>query len=147
MKYNFDLVIVTILEFFLAIGAFIGGYSFIIDPTGVSMFTTDLRQYIILPDFFLPGLFLFVIFGIGTILFLIGLWMKYKIGWITAMLISVSELIWILIQIILLNSVGFIIWQLIIPAIAIMMITFLFIKKNRLKYYSNGKMILPKFYI
>ena len=147
MEYNFDLVIVTILEFFLAIGAIVGGYSLITDPTGISMFTRDLRQYIIVPDFFIPGLILFMVFGMGTILFLIGLWMKYKIGWISALLISVSELIWILLQIILLSSVGFIIWQFIIPIIAIMMIGFLLIKQNRLIYYSNGKLIMSKFNI
>ena len=147
MKYNIDLILITILEFLLGIGALVGGLSFLNDPTGVSMFEQDLRQYIIVPDFFIPGLILIFGFGICTFLFIMGLWLKYRIAWIGALIISLSELLWILIQLILLYSVGFIIWQLIIPAIAIITIIFLFIKQNREIYFTNAKMLFPKYHI
>ena len=147
MKLKLDLVLVTLLELLLAIGAIVGGYSMINDPTGVSMFKQDLRKYIIVPDFLLPGLFLFVGFGLCTFIFLIALWMNFRVGWVGAMLISVAELVWILVQIILLYEVGFIIWQLIIPAIAVVMIIFLTYNKNREFYFTNAKLILPKYNI
>ena len=147
MKYNIDLIFVSILEFLLGIGALIGGFSFINDPTGVSMFEQDLRQYIIVPDFFLPGLWLFFVFGVCTFLFLIGLWLKYRLAWIVGLSISIAELVWIVLQVILLSSVGFIIWQLIIPIIAIIMIIFLVLQQNRETYFINAKFLFLKYKI
>ena len=135
------------MRMILGIGALVGGYAMIDDPTGISFFKQDLREYIIVPDFFLPGLFLFIFFGLCTFVFLIGLWMNYRAGWILAMVISVTELLWILIQVILLYKVGFIIWQIIIPVIAVIMIFFLIYNKNRIIYFTNSKLILPKYNI
>ena len=144
MKYNLDLIGITILEMLLGIGAIFGGLSMIQDPSGVSMFQQDLTNLIIVPDFFLPGLWLFFVFGIGTFLFLGGIWSKYRIGWLLGLLISITELLWIALQFILLSSVGIIIWQVIIPAIAIIALIFLLMNQNRKIYFNNGKYLLPK---
>ena len=145
MKYDLDLIFITIFESIIAIGAFFGGISMLQDPTGVSMFKQDLTSYIIVPDFFLPGLWLLFVYCLGTFIFLIGLWFKYRFAWIIGVLISVSELVWIGIQLVLLYSVGFIYWQLIIPLIALVALIFLLINQNRSKYYSNGKLVIPKY--
>ena len=145
MKYNIDLVIFTILELIIGLGAFIGGIIMIQDPTGKTMFKQDLRSYIILPDFFLPGLFLIIAFGFGTLIFLAGLWLNYRFAWVFGVLLSITELIWIGIQIILLYSVGLIVWQVIIPLIALIALIFLLINQNKKKFYLNGKIILAKY--
>ena len=145
LKYNIDLIVLTILESIIGIGAFFGGISMLQDPTGVSMFQQDLRSYIILPDFFLPGLWLIFVYGFGTFIFLIGIWLKYRFAWIIGLLISISEIIWIGIQIVLLYSVGFIFWQLLIPLIALIALGFLLLNQNRSKYFLNGKLCLPKY--
>lgn len=80
MKYNIDLIILTILESIIGIGAFFGGISMLQDPSGVSMFQPDLRSYIILPNFFLPGLWLIFVYGFGTFIFLIGIWLKFRLA-------------------------------------------------------------------
>ena len=144
MKYNLDLIGITLLEMLLGIGAIFGGLSMIQDPSGISMFQQDLTNLIIVPDFFLPGLWLFFVFGIGTFLFLVGIWLKYRVGWLLGLLISIIELLWIVVQLILLSSVGFIIWQAIIPAIAIITLIFLMMNQNRKIYFNNGKYLLPK---
>lgn len=145
LKYNIDLIVLTILESIIGIGAFFGGISMLQDPTGISMFQQDLRSYIILPDFFLPGLWLIFVYGFGTFIFLIGIWLKYRFAWIIGLLISISEIIWIGIQIVLLYSVGFIFWQLLIPLIALIALGFLLLNQNRSKYFLNGKLCLPKY--
>ncbi len=147
MRLKLDLVFVTILEIILGIGAVFGGLAMIEDPTGISFFQQDLRKYIIVPDFLIPGLFLFFAFGICTFIVLIALWMNYRIGWIGAMMISLTELVWIVVQIILLYKVGFIIWQVIIPVIALIMILFLILKQNREKFFTNAKIIIPKYHV
>ena len=59
---------------FLAIGGFVGGLAFVTDPTGASIGarSTWLEETPV-SDFLLPGLFLLVVFGIGSLVLISGL--------------------------------------------------------------------------
>jgi hypothetical protein len=66
--------LVVALLAFLAIGGFIGGVAFVTDPTGASIGArlTSLEETPI-SDFLLPGLFLLVVFAIGSVALIAGL--------------------------------------------------------------------------
>ena len=66
--------LVVALLAFLAIGGFIGGVAFVTDPTGASIGArlTWLEETPI-SDFLLPGLFLLVVFAIGSVALIAGL--------------------------------------------------------------------------
>jgi hypothetical protein len=58
----------------LSIGAFVGGVSFVLDPTGRAL-GAQLKWLEQTPvtDFLLPGLFLLLVFAIGSVLLIAGL--------------------------------------------------------------------------
>jgi hypothetical protein len=66
--------LVVALLAFLAIGGFIGGVAFVTDPTGASI-GAQLTWLAETPvsDFLLPGLFLLVVFAIGSVALIAGL--------------------------------------------------------------------------
>ena len=74
MKRSTSSIILIVLLFILALGAFPSGLGLILDPSGTSiglpLSTLDLSPF---SDFFIPGLLLFLFFGLTPIIPLYGL--------------------------------------------------------------------------
>jgi hypothetical protein len=48
----------------LALGGFYGGIAMLTDPTGTSLQVADVLPLLPVPDYILPGIFLFVVMGL-----------------------------------------------------------------------------------
>jgi hypothetical protein len=99
------------LMLFLSIGGFIGGISFVTDPTGAGIGARlSWLEETPVSDFLLPGLFLLFVFGFGTLLLVIGLvwrsspwvlrrvdaWIGFHWSWAATILVGLLLVGWIL---------------------------------------------------
>jgi hypothetical protein len=100
--------IASLLLLFNGIGAFYGGWNFINYPDGSSMqIPLDLLKHTPFTDYFIPGIVLFITNGVFSLLVLTAQFLNYKYY---PQLISLQGLIlsmWILIQILLIQTVSF----------------------------------------
>ena len=96
---------------FLSIGGFVGGSSFVADRTGAGIGASlTWLDHTPVPDFLLPGLFLLVVFAIGTLLMMVGLawrfsprlvrpvdrWIGFRWSWAGTIAIGSVLVVWIL---------------------------------------------------
>jgi hypothetical protein len=90
---------------FLSLGGFIGGLSFITDPSGagIGMSTDALKPLPILSNFTLPGLFLLAAYAIAPLVFLYGLWKGARWAWWATVIDSVVLIGWIAGEILILR--------------------------------------------
>jgi hypothetical protein len=93
------------IHFFVGIGAVFGGLGAILNPYGFMGITTDVLKYGPFKTFMIPGIFLFLVIGLGNII--VALFMskifKYQ-GYISGVFSTILVL-WIVIQCIVLQSV------------------------------------------
>lgn len=116
----FAVTLLYILHIFLGLGAIGGGGALVIDPSGdlVGMPTSMLVRSPF-SDFLIPGLLLLVIFGLLPLLVFYGLLKRPQWGWADALnpfkglysfwalslYIGFGQIIWIMVQTYMLNSV------------------------------------------
>ena len=75
MKRPLSVKLMVGLELFYALLGIISGLILIADPSGAGLgFTSDIREKIPFHSFLAVGLFLFVIYGIGSLLIAYGAW-------------------------------------------------------------------------
>jgi hypothetical protein len=94
----------------LSLGGFVGGLSFVGDPSGASLGAKlSWLEKAPVDDFFLPGLFLLVVYGIGCLVLLAGLiwrfspgpmrrldrWLGHHWSWEGTILVGVVLVAWI----------------------------------------------------
>jgi len=71
------------LLIFLSLGALGGGIMLVLDPSGKSMnWSTSMLGNSIFPNFLVPGLFLFVVFGVLPLFVAYALWRKPAWAWL-----------------------------------------------------------------
>jgi hypothetical protein len=93
---------------FQAVSAIGGGYGLVADPSGAGMqMPLELLAGSPFNDYFIPGLILLVVLGIGPLVVLYGLWTRRAWGWYGAILVGLALMIWIVVQIALL---GYMAW-------------------------------------
>lgn len=93
---------------FQGLSGIAGGYGLAADPSGASLrIPLELLADSPFSDYFVPGLTLLVVLGIGPLLVLYGLWTRQAWGWYGALLVGVALMIWIVVQIAL---VGYMSW-------------------------------------
>lgn len=99
-------IILGILQAFVALTAMAGGFMFVKDPTGANMgFSFSVLTGSIFPDFLVPGLFLFVVNGLGS---LVGAVLSFTRNWYAgpaATALGVILVAWIVIQVIVIRSI------------------------------------------
>jgi len=92
------------LLFFLGVSAMFGGWGLFMDPSGRGV---GMPLEVLTPspftDFFIPGLILFLILGIGSIITLVLYLRKISISYWGVMLEGVASLIWIITQYIMIQ--------------------------------------------
>jgi len=120
-KSNLFRYILIILLGFLAVGAFLGGLTFIIRPDGsIFQMPVELLANSPFKNFMLPGIILFTFFGIFPILVVYLLIKKpesrflnrlnliddYHFSWTFAIYTGIALIIWINVQTLILNTVN-----------------------------------------
>lgn len=115
--------ILFILQLFLGVGAVFGGVGLMIDPTGESVgLASSLLERSPFQDFLIPGIILFIVLGIFPLLLsmaLITRWdwsMADKINifkdrhwsWTFSLYIGFTLIIWIAVQVYMINAVSLI---------------------------------------
>jgi hypothetical protein len=96
---------------FLSVGGFVGGISFVADRTGAGIGARlSWLEDTPVPDFLLPGVFLLIVFAIGTLLMMVGLawrfsphvlrpvdeWIGFRWSWAGTIVIGSVLVLWIL---------------------------------------------------
>ncbi len=96
------------LLIFNGVGACFGGYLLVKDPTGqILQMPVEMLQHSPFSDYFIPGLTLLIVFGVGSTIAAVLAIVKVKSHLIAATFIGVALTIWILTQIIMLQSVHY----------------------------------------
>jgi hypothetical protein len=69
------------LELFYALLGVVSGLILMSDPSGAGLgFTSDIRENIPFQSFFLVGLFLFVVYGLGSLVIAYGAWSRKELA-------------------------------------------------------------------
>jgi hypothetical protein len=112
---------------FLTMGGWVGGLSFILDPTGSSLgMGTEAIKGLPVTDFFWPGIFLLAMFGVIPLLILYALLVRPEAGkleafsryfhehwsWFSALALSVILISWMVFEISIMGLIAPIQWVL-----------------------------------
>ena len=106
-RKNKHLVYVSlgILQIFIGLGAVAGGIVLIIDPSGSIMgLPLDLLHGSPFPDYLIPGLFLFLINGVGSLLGSISTFVKKFYAGEIAVALGIILIVWIIIQVLIIEG-------------------------------------------
>jgi hypothetical protein len=114
------LLVLSICLLFLGVGGFIGGYEMLRDPNGTPMgMPVSQLERTPFQNFFVPGLVLIFIWGCGSMLTLIGLWVRWQLPQINrltgfvhlhwasglSVLIGLGLIVWLTVQLFTLPAV------------------------------------------
>lgn len=81
-----------------------GGSGLVGDPSGRSIqIPLSWLEGSPFADYFIPGLILLVVLGIGPLIVLYGLWTRQNWGWIGALLVGLALIVWILVEILIIG--------------------------------------------
>jgi len=95
-----------VLQAFIGLGAIGGGLMFIIDPSGNAMeLPVDMLQGSPFPDFLIPGLFLFTVNGLGSIVGAGLSLARSRYAPEAGVLLGAILVAWIIIQVAIIQSV------------------------------------------
>jgi len=97
---------------FLALGGLYGGIAMLIDPTGGSLQLTEILPLLPVPDYTLPGLFLFFVMGLVPLFLTYALlarpnwtwaetlsrWSRHHWAWTGTLALGVTLAIWLIVQ-------------------------------------------------
>jgi len=100
-------LILVVIHFFVGIGAVVGGGAAILDPINPLGVPLDTLKYSPFDNFLIPGLILFVIIGIGSLISGIAAWSKSDYQGYYSSASSWALMIWIAVQCLMLKSIVF----------------------------------------
>lgn len=115
------LLLISICLVFLGINGVVGGYLMLADPNGTPMglLISDLT-YTPFQNFFIPGLLLLLVWGCGSFVTLIGLWLPLRQGsdsraqglanehwaWLFCFAMGVGLVVWLFVQLLTIPNVA-----------------------------------------
>lgn len=130
----FTLYVLVALLIFLSFGAFFGAYHLLSDPSGVSIgFPAEMRAKLPLPDFTLPGLFLLVVYAIGSLVVIYALVKRVRLAWWAALALGVVLVVWVIGEFILFQLVAGI--MIFTAVLGILIVIFTLVPSTQ-RYYS-----------
>ena len=89
-----------ILQLFISIAAIPAGLGFILDPSGGNLaMTTELIQNSPFGSYFIPGIILFTVNGIGSLFGSFVSFYKHKSAGVLSMVLGLALIIWIIAQV------------------------------------------------
>jgi hypothetical protein len=112
MKRPFSVRLMIALELFYAFLGLVSGLLLLSDPSGAGLgFTSDVREKIPFQSFFGVGLFLFAVYGLGSLIIAYGAWtrkelllgsisrsFKYHWAWVGGMAQMAVLVIWLIVE-------------------------------------------------
>ena len=121
----------------LAITSISGGKMLFDDPSGRSMGIELVIPYmpLTLSDFFLVGVWLITVFGMLPIIMAAGLWFGKRWAWIGAIGLGSIVLAWILVEVVLFYSFGFVLFYPLIGGIGVLTIVALSIRSSQQYFF------------
>ncbi len=93
------------LQLFVGIGAIGGGLMAILNPQGPGGMSTYALENSPFSDFFIPGIILFTVIGLGSVFSAISVFYKIKYHGYISSIFSFALVIWIIVQCIMLRIV------------------------------------------
>ncbi|QUI24598.1 hypothetical protein HZI73_20830 [Vallitalea pronyensis] len=93
------------LHLFVGIGAMAGGLGAILSPNNPMGMTTEALKSSPFTNFLIPGIFLFVVIGMGNVLSAIALY-RFKYGSYVSNVMSWILVLWIIVQCIMLDAIN-----------------------------------------
>lgn len=96
-----------ILHAFVGLGAIGGGLMAILNPQGPGGMPTDALKNSPFSNYFIPGIILFTIIGLGNVLSALTILFKLRFHGYVSSVFSWALVIWIVVQCIMLNAVGY----------------------------------------
>jgi hypothetical protein len=117
----------------LAIGSTGGGSTLLDDPSGRSMGIQFIIPYMPfnLQDFFLVGVWLITVYGMLSIILAAGLWFGKNWAWIGSIGLGAVVVVWILAEVVMFYSFGFIFFYPLIGGIGVLVIVALGLRSTR----------------
>jgi hypothetical protein len=98
-------IVLGLLQVFIALGAIAGGVMFILDPSGAAMgYHLSMLEGSIFSNFFIPGLFLFVVHGLGNLIGAALSFTKNRRAGAVAIALGAILVAWIVIQVSILQA-------------------------------------------
>jgi len=97
----------VILHLFIGLGALVGGLSAILNPQMPLGTSTELLANSPFTDYFIPGLFLFFVIGMGNLVSIFMLFTKSNIKLYLSGFVSVALVLWIVVQCYMLEMIIF----------------------------------------
>jgi hypothetical protein len=95
-----------LLQAFIALGAIGGGLMLLIDPSGAAMgVPVSMLEGSVFPDFLMPGLFLFAVNGLGSLVGAVLSFTKNHHAPIAAIALGAILVAWIVIQVSIIQSI------------------------------------------
>ncbi|MNO50764.1 hypothetical protein D3C76_411490 [compost metagenome] len=140
MKAPYTIKILILLQAALGLGAVIGGGSLILDPTGqLIRIPVEMMKVELFPNYLIPGIILLIIFGIGPLVLVVELLLKRdcKLGqklnslkpmhwsWTFSLYTAFGLIIWIMVQMYILEIVAIVHLVYVGWALAIQIVTLL----------------------
>lgn len=99
------------LQLFIALGAIPAGLMFVMDPSGASLgFPLSMLSGSIFPNYLIPGLFLLLINGIGSLMGGIFTLIKNHYAWLIAIALGAILVAWIVIQVSIIQAIHWLHW-------------------------------------
>ena len=120
---------VIIVEIISAMFGFWGGIPLLIDPSGrILELETNLIASLPIKNFVLPGIWLLVVYGCGCSIAAYGLWNLKRWGWLLAIFISLTWIVWVSFELYMWSSLSIAIinttWPWLIPPIIALILLF-----------------------
>ena len=109
MRYKISRIILLSLSLFVGIGAFVGGISMLIDPTGKILYMQDMLKYfkvlpfsdVLFKDYTFSGIALICVNGITNCIASVLILKEKKIGIVLGTIFGLTLAAWIIIQFII----------------------------------------------
>ena len=99
---NYLRIVALVLLLFNGLSALVAGYGFMIDPSGKGLgMTTEYLKYPVFSDFFIPGVILFTVNGIFSIILVVTVLMKTKYYPLLILFQGIILSGWIIVQLLL----------------------------------------------
>lgn len=102
-------IILGLLQTFIALTALAGGFMFVKDPSGAAMgFHVSMLEGSIFPNYLIPGLFLFLVNGLGSLIGALLSFTKKRSAGPAAIVLGVILLAWLVIQVIAIRTINWV---------------------------------------
>ena len=102
--------VLILLATFLSIGGFYGGLMLVSDPSGrkLEMPLEWLARTPFVRNYFIPGLFITLMFGVGALIGAIGVLLGSTLGLIISAIVGTALVLWIFLEYMFISSKGWI---------------------------------------